>query len=126
MRFSGKQISVPDIKRYLWDPAVLTGRARRMADCLKIFPRMMAAVVAMIVMCGLLSMLLAALVPNTDPLTAYLSMTPGGMDTAVVIAATTNVSLPLVLAAQMVRLIIVMIAGPSMAKAVAGWQRRTA
>jgi uncharacterized membrane protein AbrB (regulator of aidB expression) len=53
-------------------------------------------------------------------------MTPGGMDTAVVIAATTNVSLPLVLAAQMVRLIIVMIAGPSMAKAVAGWQRRTA
>jgi membrane AbrB-like protein len=96
------------------------------AYCVNIFPRMMAAIVAMIVMCGLLSMLLAALVPNTDPLTAYLSMTPGGMDTAVVIAATTNVSLPLVLAAQMVRLIIVMIAGPSMAKAVAGWQRRTA
>jgi len=86
---------------------------------------MMAAIVAMIAMCGLLSVLLAELVPNTDPLTAYLSMTPGGMDTAVVIAATTNVSLPLVLAAQMVRLIIVMIAGPSMAKAVAGWQRRT-
>ena len=76
-------------------------------------------------MCGLLSMLLAELVPNTDLLTAYLSMTPGGMDTAVVIAATTNVSLPLVLAAQMVRLIMVMIAGPSMAKAVAGWQHRT-
>ena len=96
-----------------------------LAYCLKIFPRMMAAIVAMIAMCGLLSVLLAELVPNTDPLTAYLSMTPGGMDTAVVIAATTNVSLPLVLAAQMVRLIIVMIAGPSMAKAVAGWQRPT-
>jgi membrane AbrB-like protein len=96
-----------------------------LAYCLKIFPRMMAAIVAMIVMCGLLSMLLAVLVPNTDPLTAYLSMTPGGMDTAVVIAATTNVSLPLVLAAQLVRLIIVMIAGPSMAKAFASWQRPT-
>jgi hypothetical protein len=47
------------------------------------------------------------------------------MDTAVVIAATTNVSLPLVLAAQLVRLIIVMIAGPSMAKAFASWQRPT-
>jgi uncharacterized protein len=91
--------------------------------CLKIFPRMLAAIVAMMVMCGLLSLLLAVLVPNTDPLTAYLSMSPGGMDTAVVIAATTNVSLPLVLAAQLVRLIIVMIAGPSMAKVAAGWQR---
>jgi membrane AbrB-like protein len=96
-----------------------------LAYCLKIFPRMMAAIVAMIAMCGLLSMILAMLVPNTDPLTAYLSMTPGGMDTAVVIAATTNVSLPLVLAAQLVRLAFVMIAGPSMAKVVAGWQRRT-
>jgi membrane AbrB-like protein len=91
--------------------------------CLKIFPRMLAAIVAMMVMCGLLSLLLAVLVPNTDPLTAYLSMSPGGMDTAVVIATTTNVSLPLVLAAQLVRLIIVMIAGPSMAKVMAGWQR---
>jgi hypothetical protein len=95
------------------------------AYCLKIFPRMLAAIVAMMVMCGLLSLILAVLVPNVDPLTAYLSMSPGGMDTAVVIAATTNVSLPLVLAAQMVRLIIVMIAGPSMAKVVAGRQRPT-
>ena len=60
-----------------------------------------------------------------EDVNAYLSMTPGGMDTAVVIAATTNVSLPLVLAAQLVRLIIVMIAGPSMAKAFASWQRPT-
>jgi membrane AbrB-like protein len=95
------------------------------AYCLKIFPRMLAAIVAMMVMCGLLSLILAVLVPNVDPLTAYLSMSPGGMDTAVVIAATTNVSLPLVLAAQMVRLIIVMIAGPSMAKVVAARQRPT-
>jgi membrane AbrB-like protein len=96
-----------------------------LAYCLKIFPRMIAAIVAMMIMCGLLSLLLAILVPHTDPLTAYLSMSPGGMDTAVVIATTTNVSLPLVLAAQLVRLIIVMIAGPSMAKVVAGWQRPT-
>jgi membrane AbrB-like protein len=96
-----------------------------LAHCLEIFPRMMAAVVAMMVMCGLLSLLLAILVPDTDPLTAYLSMSPGGMDTAVVIATTTSVSLPFVLAAQLVRLIVVMIAGPSMAKVVAGWQRPT-
>jgi membrane AbrB-like protein len=94
-----------------------------LTHCLKIFPQMMAAVAAMMTMCGLLSLVLAMLVPNTDPLTAYLSMTPGGMDTAVVIAATTNVSLPLVLSAQLVRLIVVMIAAPSMAKLVAGWHR---
>jgi hypothetical protein len=46
-----------------------------------------------------------------------------GMDTAVIIATTTNVSLPLVLAAQLVRLIMVMIAAPSMAKVAADWQR---
>jgi uncharacterized protein len=97
-----------------------------LAYCLKILPRIMAAIIAMMAICGLLSMLLAVMIPNTDPLSAYLSMTPGGMDTAVVIAATTNVSLPLVLAAQLVRLIIVMIAGPSLAKLAAGWQRRGA
>jgi uncharacterized membrane protein AbrB (regulator of aidB expression) len=85
---------------------------------------MIAAIFAMMLMCGLLSWFLAILLPNTDALTAYLSMTPGGMDTAVVIAATTNVSLPLVLAAQLVRLIVVTIAGPSMAKVASGWRRQ--
>lgn len=97
-----------------------------LVHCLKILPQMMAAIVAMMLMCGLLSLLLTILVPNTDPLTAYLSMSPGGMDTAVVIAATTDVSLPLVLAAQLVRLMIVMIAGPSLAKVIAGWRRPAA
>jgi uncharacterized protein len=95
-----------------------------LAYCLRVFPQMIAAILAMMLMCGLLSWLLAILLPNTDALTAYLSMTPGGMDTAVVIAATTNVSLPLVLAAQLVRLIVVSIAGPFMAKAASGWRRQ--
>lgn len=71
------------------------------------------------------SILVSALRAVQLPAALLLSMSPGGMDTAVVIAATTNVSLPLVLAAQLVRLIMVMIAGPSMAKVVAGWHRQT-
>jgi uncharacterized protein len=92
--------------------------------CLKILPRMISAIVAMILLCGLLSFLLVLLVPNTDALTAYLAMTPGGMDTAVIIAASTTVSLPLVLAAQLIRLIVVMIAGPKMARLAVQWHRQ--
>jgi uncharacterized membrane protein AbrB (regulator of aidB expression) len=85
---------------------------------------MLAAVVSMILLCALLSFLLALLVPKTDPLTAYLAMTPGGLDTAVIIAASANVSLPLVLAAQLMRLILVIVAGPEMARWIVRWHRQ--
>lgn len=83
---------------------------------LSALPRMLVAVVAMIVLCGLLSVAFCKLLPGTDPLTAYLALSPGGIDAAVIIAATTNVSLPLILASQFVRLLIVIGGAPALAK----------
>lgn len=83
---------------------------------LSALPKMLLAVVTMIVLCGLLSLAFCKLLPGTDPLTAYLALSPGGIDAAVIIAATSNVSLPLILASQFVRLLIVIAGAPSLAK----------
>jgi membrane AbrB-like protein len=90
-----------------------------LAYCLKLLPRMIGAILLMMLVCGGLSLVLGIMMPGMDPLTAYLAMSPGGMDTAVIIATTTRVSLPMVLAAQLVRLMLVIVAGPTMAKFVA-------
>lgn len=79
-------------------------------------PKILLAVVVMIVLCGVLSLAFCKLLPGTDPLTAYLALSPGGIDAAVIIAATTNVSLPLILASQFVRLMIVIAGAPALAK----------
>lgn len=86
---------------------------------LSALPRMLLAVVAMILMCGLLSVAFCLLLPGTDPLTAYLALSPGGIDAAVIIAANTNVSLPLILGVQFVRLLIVIAGAPALAKLLA-------
>lgn len=83
---------------------------------LSALPKMLLAIVAMIVLCGLLSLAFCKLLPGTDPLTAYLALSPGGIDAAVIIAATTDVSLPLILASQFVRLVIVIAGAPALAK----------
>lgn len=79
-------------------------------------PIMLLTVVAMIVLCGLLSVAFSALLPGTDPLTAYLALSPGGIDAAVIIAAHADVSLPVILASQFVRLLIVIGGAPALAK----------
>lgn len=92
---------------------------------LQALPKMLLAIVAMIALCGLLSLLFTKLVPGTDPLTAYLAMSPGGIDAAVIIAASTNVSLPLILAAQFVRLFFVIAGAPTLAKWLTDRHRRS-
>jgi hypothetical protein len=91
---------------------------------LSTLPKMLLAVVAMIVLCGLLSLAFCKLLPGTDPLTAYLALSPGGIDAAVIIAATTNVSLPLILASQFVRLLMVIAGAPALAKWLAHQHRQ--
>jgi membrane AbrB-like protein len=83
---------------------------------LRLAPTMLMAVLAMIALCGLLSLLFASLIPGTDPLTAYLALSPGGIDAAVIIASQMHVSLPLILATQFTRLLLVMAGAPSLAK----------
>ncbi|RVI72001.1 AbrB family transcriptional regulator, partial [Sinorhizobium meliloti] len=58
-------------------------------------------------------------VAGIDPLTAYLATSPGGLDSIAVIAASSNVDLPFVMALQTARLLIITLIGPALARFVA-------
>jgi membrane AbrB-like protein len=58
-------------------------------------------------------------VAGVDLLTAYLATSPGGMDSVAIIGASSNVDLSFVMGLQIVRLIIVLMAGPPLARFVA-------
>lgn len=53
---------------------------------------------------------------HVDPLTAWLAMSPGGADSVAIIAASTNVDVPFVIAMQMMRFIVVLFAAPPLAR----------
>jgi uncharacterized membrane protein AbrB (regulator of aidB expression) len=55
------------------------------------------------------------------PLTAYLATSPGGADSVAIIAASTHVDVPFVMAMQMARFMLVLIVGPALARSVARW-----
>lgn len=115
------QISTPPLLAALAFGAVgiyvgLSFNREMLLHSLSILPKMLLAVVTMIVLCGLLSLAFWKLLPGADPLTAYLALSPGGIDAAVIIATSTNVSLPLILASQFVRLLIVIAGAPALAK----------
>jgi uncharacterized membrane protein AbrB (regulator of aidB expression) len=55
-------------------------------------------------------------VAGIDPLTAYLATSPGGMDSVAIIGAASNVDLSFVMALQTLRLVIVLIVGPPLAR----------
>ena len=68
------------------------------------------------------SIVLAVMLVHTlkvDPLTAYLATSPGGMDAIAIIAASTQVDVPLVMGMQIVRFLIVLMAGPPLARLLA-------
>ncbi len=81
-------------------------------------PQMLLSTGLMIALCGVSAWILVALLP-TDPLTAYLATSPGGLDSVVVIALGANVDLPLVLALQTLRLFVVVLSGPPLARLIA-------
>ena len=76
------------------------------------------SIVALISFSGLLAGLLVLML-GIDPLTAYLSTSPGGLDSIAVIAASSNVDVAFVMALQTARLIMVTLFGPSLARFVA-------
>jgi uncharacterized protein len=86
----------------------------------RVFPVIAASTVALVALCGALAWLLH-LTLGTDPLTAYLATSPGGADSVAIIAASSQVDVPFVMAMQMARFIIVLLIGPTLAKTVARW-----
>ena len=56
---------------------------------------------------------------GTDQLTAYLATSPGGLDTIAIIAVGSTADVPFVLAMQTLRLILVVVTGPPLARLIA-------
>ncbi|MDR1518701.1 MAG: AbrB family transcriptional regulator [Planctomycetota bacterium] len=84
------------------------------AHALRLFSRILASIVAMILACGLLAWLFV-LAGGVDPLTAFLASCPGGMDSVAIIAASVGGDVPLVMAVQTGRFIFVLFTGPALA-----------
>jgi len=78
-------------------------------------PEMLAATFALIGLCGVSAWTLVHLL-HIDALTAYLATSPGGLDSVAIIAAGSNADVPFVLALQTLRLLVVVLTGPFIAK----------
>lgn len=82
-------------------------------------PQILLSIVALMAFCGLIAGLLVWLA-GIDPLTAYLATSPGGADSAAVIAASSPVDVPFVMALQTVRFLLVLLIGPPVSRWLAG------
>jgi uncharacterized protein len=84
----------------------------------KVLPAVAASTLCLIAACAGLAAALAHFA-HVDALTAYLATSPGGADSVAIIAASTKVDMPFIMAMQMARFLIVLIAGPAIARFVA-------
>lgn len=79
------------------------------------FPRVLLSVLTLVAICGGFAWMLVRFA-GIDPLTAYLATSPGGADSVAIIAASSNVDVPFVMAMQTGRFIIVMFTGPILSR----------
>lgn len=93
---------------FRFSPAVLR-------HALHVFPHVLGAIIALIVINGGFAMLLVYFA-DIDPLTAFLATSPGGADSVAIIAATTHADVAFVMAMQIMRFFVVLIAGPMLAR----------
>ncbi len=84
----------------------------------KVLPALALSILCLLAVCGGIAAVLAR-VAHVDPLTAYLATSPGGADSIAIIAASTKVDMPFIMAMQMARFLIVLAAGPAIARFVA-------
>lgn len=83
-------------------------------------PQIAASTLTLIALCGGLAWVLHR-AAGIDPLTAYLATSPGGADSVAIIAASSKVDLPFVMAMQTARFMLVVLVGPGLARTVARW-----
>jgi membrane AbrB-like protein len=77
------------------------------------FPRVLACTLALIALCGVLAGVLV-IVAGVDPLTAYLATSPGAVESVVIIAASSKVDVPFVMAMQTTRLLALITVAPAL------------
>jgi uncharacterized protein len=85
------------------------------AYVVRVLPQLLASTFVLLALCALSGSLLVATV-HVDALTAYLATTPGGLDSVTVIALGSGANVPLVLAVQTLRIFVVVLSGPAIAK----------
>jgi membrane AbrB-like protein len=85
------------------------------AYVVRVLPQLLASTFVLLGLCALSGSLLVATV-HVDALTAYLATTPGGLDSVTVIALGSGANVPLVLAVQTLRIFVVVLSGPAIAK----------
>ncbi|KEO52598.1 hypothetical protein TP2_06580 [Thioclava pacifica DSM 10166] len=90
----------------------------------RLLPRILGSILALIAICAGFAMALVHFA-GIDPVTAYLATSPGGADSVAIIAAGTQVDVPFVMAMQIARFLLVLIAGPALARALSRRQLRT-
>jgi membrane AbrB-like protein len=89
-----------------------------LAHAARALPRILLAILVLMAVCGGLAALLVV-GAGIDPLTAYLAMSPGGADSAAIIAMASNVDVAFVMAMQTTRLILILLLGPRLAAFIA-------
>lgn len=88
------------------------------------FVKVSASILALIATCGGLGYVIH-LMTGIDALTAYFATSPGGADSIAIIAASSKIDLPFVMAMQTGRFLVVLLIGPSLARATVRWTART-
>ncbi len=85
---------------------------------IRALPQIIISTVLLIIFCAGTAAIFAAS-GHVDPLTAYLATTPGGLDSVTIIALGSGANVPLVLALQTLRVFVVILTGPYIARFVA-------
>jgi hypothetical protein len=86
-----------------------------LAHAARAFPRVFLSIVVLIAVCASFGGLLVVFA-GIDPLTAYLATSPGGADSIAIIAASTKTDMPFIMAMQVARFLLVLVAGPRLAR----------
>ena len=89
-----------------------------LAHAARALPQTLLSTIALIAYCGGVAVVLVTAL-GVDPLTAYLATSPGGLDSAAIIAASSRVDLAFVTALQVIRIVMVLILGPSISRWIA-------
>jgi membrane AbrB-like protein len=85
-------------------------------------PRVLGSIALLIaICCGFAAVLVKVM--GVDPLTAYLATSPGGADSVAIIATSTPVDVPFIMAMQLMRLFVILLTGPFIARAIVKWSR---
>ncbi|MDR2613940.1 MAG: AbrB family transcriptional regulator [Candidatus Accumulibacter sp.] len=92
---------------------------RSLNQAAQALPSIAASIACLILACAAIALALTR-ITDIDPLTAYLATSPGGLDSIAIIAATSNVNIPFVMAFQTARLLLVIATGPALARFMAG------